>query len=121
ATPPRTRPPPDTRFLGRLEEAPAGPPPDRALPTPSGGGLGPPPAAGWPRVAGYEVLGELGRGGMGVVYHARHLRLDRLVALKLLRDGAASSPEEVARFRREAELAARLQHPHVVQIFEVGE
>jgi WD40 repeat protein/serine/threonine protein kinase len=72
-----------------------------------------------PRVPGYEVQGELGRGGMGIVYRARHLRLKRLVALKMIRPGA--QVELLARFRVEAEAVARLQHPNIVQIFEVGE
>ena len=75
-------------------------------------------AADLPTVPGYEVLGFLGEGGMGVVYRARHVRLDRLVALKLLRGG---SSKRLARFRAEALADARLQHPHVVQIFEIGE
>jgi hypothetical protein len=71
-----------------------------------------------PAVPGYEVLGFLGEGGMGVVYRARHVGLDRPVALKLLRGG---SSKRLARFRAEALADARLQHPHVVQIFEIGE
>ena len=69
----------------------------------------------------YEVLGELGRGGMGVVYKARHLALKRLVALKVIRGAAQATPDEIARFRVEAEAVARLQHPNIVQIHEVGE
>jgi serine/threonine-protein kinase len=75
-------------------------------------------AADLPAVPGYEVLGFLGEGGMGVVYRARHVGLDRVVALKLLRGG---SSKRLARFRAEALADARLQHPHVVQIFEIGE
>jgi WD40 repeat protein len=72
----------------------------------------------WPSLPGYEILAVLGKGGMGVVYRARHLRLNRLVALKRLR---SQSGQELARSRAEAEALAQLQHPNIVQIFELVE
>jgi WD40 repeat protein/serine/threonine protein kinase len=81
----------------------------------------PPGPKGPPVVPGYEILGKVGSGAFGVVYQARHLRLNRVVALKMVRDGAHAGAEELARFRAEAEAVARLSHPNIVQIHEIGD
>ena len=73
------------------------------------------------RIPGYEVLGVLGRGGMGVVYKAKHLKFQRLVALKMILAGEHASPEDETRFLAEARAVARLSHPNIVQIHEIGE
>jgi serine/threonine-protein kinase len=89
-------------------------PPPEPIPRPPAGTV-------LPRIPGYEVEAVLGRGGMGVVFKARHLKLKRVVALKMLLAGAYAGPEELARFRREAEAVAALHHPNIVQVHDAGE
>jgi serine/threonine-protein kinase len=98
---------------------------DALFPPPPGPGATPPTspraAAALPQVPGYEVQGVLGRGGMGIVYRAWHLRLHRAVALKMLLAGPAAQPEELQRFLREAEAVAGLRHPNIVQVHDAGD
>ena len=79
------------------------------------------PGSDLPEIPGYEVQELVGRGGMGVVFRARHLRLNRIVALKMALAGAYTSPHERERFQREAVAVAGLRHPNVVQIHDVGD
>src|SRR5947209_432492 len=75
----------------------------------------------YPEVPGYEILGVLGHGGMGIVYRARQLKAQRLVALKMIRAVEHATPSDRLRFQIETEAVARLQHPNIVQLYEVGE
>jgi mono/diheme cytochrome c family protein len=102
--------------IGRTERGPARSgvtaPPERAAEDPEHAPL--------PVIPGYEIIRLIDRGGMGVVYEARQVNLGRTVAIKMI-SGAHLRPNVLTRFRREAEAAARLQHPNCVQVFEVGE
>src|SRR4051794_27279295 len=94
----------------------------RAPYPPSTGPAGPGGLA-WelPEVPGYEVLALLDEGGMGTVYRARQPRLGRQVAIKMVRAGRHARADQIDRFRAEAQAVARLRHPHIIQIYEVGE
>ncbi|HEV3263603.1 MAG TPA: protein kinase, partial [Gemmataceae bacterium] len=108
---------PDCRdALGRRTE-PAPDVPPLAAPRSEGAA----PQSALPAVPGYEILGELGRGGMAVVYQARQLQPNRIVALKMIRAIEHAGPTERLRFQIETEAVARLQHPHIVQLYEAGE
>ncbi len=100
---------PGSRTVAQTSPSPAAGAPIAAAPRP--------PAV---HIPGYEVLGKLGQGGMGVVYKARQVGLDRVVALKMVLDGRAAGPGGLERFRAEAQALARLQHPNIVQVFDVS-
>src|SRR5262245_49943045 len=81
----------------------------------------PPPPSRQSGIAGYELFEEIGSGGTGVVYRARDRKLGRIVALKLLRAGALAGAHQRQRIMREARAGAGMQHPGIVQVFDVGE
>ncbi len=112
----------ETRPTAGMPAAPEPTPPEispntGAIPT----DLAPAECRAYPELPGYEILGVLGHGGMGLVYRARQLKANRLVAIKMIRTVEHATPQERIRFDIETEAVARLQHPHIVQLYEVSE